>query len=261
MFYYTFFSLNSSGRYADIDYSITLPFFQRPTNLDGSHAGDYGFDPLGLSQEYDLYYMQECELRHARLAMLAVVGWPLSEMLAPSFMLQDGGRAPSVLNGFNPVSAIAVLGIFGAIGFLEYASALRRTSNTKLGKIHAKDMRNIWNFGVAGDYDFDPMNLYSMLGNDAYGRKAMREMEITQGRYAMLGITGFAFTEAISGKAIVENNMFFTPNAVLPVLGVAYLVWSTLYEFSDLREYPITIQKSKLGKEFDEWMERRRDSP
>ena len=31
------------GRYNDIDYSITLPFLKRPTGLDGSHAGDFGF--------------------------------------------------------------------------------------------------------------------------------------------------------------------------------------------------------------------------
>ena len=56
---------------------------KRPKALDGSHAGDFGFDPLGLTESNDLYTMQEAELRHARLAMLAVVGWPLSELVAP----------------------------------------------------------------------------------------------------------------------------------------------------------------------------------
>ena len=98
-----------SGRYDSIDYSITLPFLKKPSKLDGSHAGDYGFDPLGLSEQFDIYYMQECETRHARLAMLAVVGWPLSELVGPDFMLQDG-RAPSVLNGVNPISVIWIFG-------------------------------------------------------------------------------------------------------------------------------------------------------
>ena len=62
------------GCYDDIDYYIAFPSLKRPLNLDGSHAGDYGFDPFGFSPQYDLYYMQECEIRHARLAMLAVVG-------------------------------------------------------------------------------------------------------------------------------------------------------------------------------------------
>ena len=202
---------------------------------------------------------QECETRHARLAMLAVVGWPVSEMLAPDFMLQDG-CAPSVLNGFNPISAAAVVGMFGAIGVLEYFTALRRTYDTPMGQKHFQDMSKIWDNGVAGDYNFDPMNFYSLLGDDADGRKALRQLEITQGRYAMIGITTFAALEALSGKPIVENNIFFTPNIFLPILGAAYLYFTTVYEFSSFEEYPIKIQKSKLGLEFDEWLERRAES-
>ena len=56
--------------------------------------------------------MQEAEIRHARLAMLAVVGWPMSELLAPSWMLQNG-CAPSVLNGVNPISFLAIAGFLG----------------------------------------------------------------------------------------------------------------------------------------------------
>jgi len=41
-------------------------------------AGDEGFDPLGLSNiedlGIDLYWLREAELKHARVAMLAVVG-------------------------------------------------------------------------------------------------------------------------------------------------------------------------------------------
>jgi Chlorophyll A-B binding protein len=136
---------------------------KRPTYLDGSHAGDYGFDPLGLTEPgtgYDLYTMQESELRHARLAMLAVVGWPLSELVAPDWMLQENGCAPSVLNGFNPATFIATALFFAAAGFFEYKTALRNVDSTRLGKIHEQDMELVWNLGVAGDYNFDPMDLY-----------------------------------------------------------------------------------------------------
>ena len=237
-----------SGRYDSLDYSITLPFFQRPPKLDGSHAGDYGFDPCGFTEEYDLYYMQECELRHARLAMLAVVGWPLSELLGPDFMLQDG-RAPSVLNGFNPISAGIVVAAFAAFGLFEYNTALRRTADTELGKTHASDMERVWDFGVAGTYDFDPLNLYNTFGDDAAGRKAMRSLEISHGRWAMMGIASFAFLEALSGKPIVEDNIFFHPNAVLPLAAVSYLVWSQFYQISDVREYPVKIEYTKDGEE------------
>lgn len=236
------------GRYDSISYSKAIPQLKRPPKLDGSHAGDFGFDPLGFTEDYDLYYLQECEIRHARLAMLAVVGWPLSELVAPSWMLQDG-CAPSVLNGVNPLSALAILVSFSAFGFFEYKTSIRRTSGTPLGEKHLSDMSNVWNFGVAGDYNFDPANFYSLLGDDAQGRKGLRELEITQGRYAMLGITSFALWEKLTGHPIVENSMFFHPNALLPFLALSYFGWSQIYEVSDVTEYPIKIQYTKDGEE------------
>ena len=207
-----------------------------------------GFDPCGLGETFDLYYMQECEIRHARLAMLAVVGWPLSEMIAPGFMLQDG-RAPSVLNGFNIVTALSVLAALSALGWFEFQTSLRRTIDTPMGKQHRKDMSAIWEYGVAGDYNFDPAGLYSMLGDDAQGRKAMRQMEIIQGRFAMLGITYFAWAEASFGKPIVQDNIFFHPNPILPLIAISYVVWSQFYQLSDVRKYPITIEYTKDGEE------------
>mmetsp|Transcript_22935 Transcript_22935/g.26148 ORF Transcript_22935/g.26148 Transcript_22935/m.26148 type:complete len:350 (-) Transcript_22935:180-1229(-) len=236
------------GRYDELSYSLTLPLLQRPSNLDGSHAGDFGFDPLGLSQEYDLYYMQECELRHARLAMLAVAGWPLSELIGAKFMLQNG-CAPSVLNGMSPLAFFSILTIFGAFGFLESQTAFRKTTGSSIGDAHSKDMSAVWKYGVAGDYAFDPAGLYSSLGDDAAGRKGLRELEVTQGRYAMLAITYFAAWEALTGHPIVENNPFFHPNALLPVVSIAYFAWSQIYEISDVREYPINIKYTKDGED------------
>jgi Chlorophyll A-B binding protein len=148
---------NRSGRYASQETSLALPFLKRPTALDGSHAGDAGFDPLGFTKDVDLYTLQEAELRHARLAMLAVVGWPASEMVAPDFMLQEGGRAPSVLNGFfgqdffNPLPLLATIAVFAGLGYFEYTTALRKIDDKELGKIHRLDMQDVWKYGVAGD--------------------------------------------------------------------------------------------------------------
>ena len=145
-----YFVVFNSGRYNEKENSIAIPFLKRPPALDGSHAGDYGFDPLGFTEQYDLYTMQESELRHARLAMLAVVGWPVSELVAPDWMLQYG-CAPSVLNGFNPLSFLATLAAFGAFGYFEFKTALRRVDDKRLGMIHREDMADVWKWGVAGD--------------------------------------------------------------------------------------------------------------
>jgi len=235
------------GRYNDLEKSIALPFLPRPTALDGSHAGDYGFDPLGLSEKLDFYSMQESEIRHSRLAMLAVVGWPTSELLAPSWMLQNG-CAPSVLNRFNPLSFLATAAFFGAAGFLEYKTSLRSHQDTAMGKTHEEDMSAVWKYGVAGDYNFDPLNLYSSCGDDFKGRKGLRDVEVSHGRVAMLGISYFAFWESVTGHPIVENNMLFHPNALFPLLVASYVGWTQIYEVTPLDKYPIEVKYTNEGE-------------
>lgn len=237
-----------TGRYNNKENSIAVPFLKRPTKLDGTHAGDVGFDPLGLSESLDMYTMMEAEIRHARLAMLAVVGWPLSELAGPNFMLHGPNHiAPSVLNGFDPLSFISVAAIFGAFGYFEYKTSLRRVDDTLIGKKHAEDMANVWKYGVPGDYNFDPLNLYSMFGDTADGRKAMRELEIAHGRWAMGGITAFAIWEALTGHPIVENSMFFHPNALLPALGLAYFAFGFFYEIKNTDQYLLQVEKTSEG--------------
>jgi len=219
------------GRYAETTQSVAFPFLPRPPKLDGSHAGDFGFDPLGFTENFDLYYLQESEVRHARLAMLAVVGWPLGELIGPNFLKASNGLAPSILNGHlltNPLNFLTLLLVFGGLGFFEYKTAFRSNVDTKFGRVHKADLEDVWNFGVAGTYNFDPLNFYSKLGDDAYGRKAMRDLELQQGRYAMVGIAFFAFWEAMTKSPVTEGTfgMFFHPNVFLPILGLAWWYWS-----------------------------------
>jgi len=239
--------LKHSGRYNDSENSIAIPFLPRPAALDGSHAGDYGFDPLGLSEKLDFYAMQESEVRHSRLAMLAAVGWPMSEMLAPSWMLQNG-CAPSVLNGVNPLTFLSIVGFLGAAGWFELKTSLRASQSTPMGKMHEQDMGAVWKYGVAGDYNWDPLNLYSSCGDDFKGRKGLRDVELSHGRVAMLGITYFAAWEALTGHPIVENNMLFHPNALFPALALAYVGFTQIYEVSELDQYPIELRYTNEGE-------------
>jgi len=237
-----------TGRYNDKEMSIAVPFLKRPSKLDGSHAGDVGFDPLGFSENNDMYIMIEAETRHSRLAMLAVVGWPLAELIGPNWMLHGVNNvSPSVMNGFDPLSFLAVAAIFGGFGYFEYKTSLRRVDDKALGKKHAEDMANVWEYGVPGDYNFDPLNLYSALGDSADGRKGMRELEVAHGRAAMLGITYFAIWEALTGHQIVQNNLLFHPNAVVPALAVAYLAFGFFYEVGNDGQYLGQVQLTSEG--------------
>jgi hypothetical protein len=66
----------------DLKFSKSIPFLKRPELLDGCLPGDVGFDPFGIVQsKEDLYRYREAELKHGRLAMLAVLAWPLLDLL------------------------------------------------------------------------------------------------------------------------------------------------------------------------------------
>jgi Chlorophyll A-B binding protein len=50
--------------------SKSIPFLVRPEKLDGSMAGDMGFDPMRLSDiQTDLKYARWAELKHGRIAV------------------------------------------------------------------------------------------------------------------------------------------------------------------------------------------------
>jgi len=71
----------------DLGPSLAMPFLTRPVNLDGTMAGDVGFDPLGLSEiddlGIDLYWLREAEIKHGRVAMLAATGVIWVEAFGP----------------------------------------------------------------------------------------------------------------------------------------------------------------------------------
>ena len=100
---------HTTSLHAEPEMSKALPFAPRPKLLDGSLPGDVGFDPFNFAggDKASLMNMREAEVKHARLAMLAAVGWPLAELfdgkiasaLGLESALTSSGASPSVLNG------------------------------------------------------------------------------------------------------------------------------------------------------------------
>jgi len=166
----------------------------------GTMAGDVGFDPLGFSKSKgDLNYYREAEIKHARLAMLAAAGWPISELfdtkianlLGMTPVLDETHRAPSVLNGGLGRISIVYWGVCLVIAGATEVYGLSRATKTD---------------GYAGNLGFDPLGMYPK--NEA-GRKEMQTKEIKNGRIAMLAITAFAAQEFISHVAVIDQTPFF----------------------------------------------------
>jgi Chlorophyll A-B binding protein len=75
------YNLNTQPNKAIRKMSWPLDFIDAPPLLDGTLAGDLGFDPLGIAKSTaGLFALRESEIKHGRLALLAALGWPLSEL-------------------------------------------------------------------------------------------------------------------------------------------------------------------------------------
>ena len=201
----------------DAPMSASLPFLKRPVMLDGTLPGDRGFDPFNFAYDANaLQWYRTAEVKHARLAMLAAVGWPISELLdrklaflfnlKPLLVYQD--RVPSVLNGGldrTPgaywAAALGVAFAIESLGFLKESNAANAGTQY-----------------TPGDLGFDPLGLAK--GKSMEERKFKAEAELFNGRLAMLAITGFAIQEWWTQNSVInETPIFFKPiNLVLEQL-------------------------------------------
>merc|ERR1719473_428453 len=154
---------------------------------DGTLAGDMNFDPLQISDSPSaLAWYREAEIKHARLAMLAAFGWPVSEITNFGKLLTSDGRAPSLLNGgLGEINGAYWAAVVGLAIFAE---------SKGLDKQYGKQ-----NDYLPGMLGFDP------LGADS---PSMRNAEIFNGRVAMVAITFYALEEAITKAPIFPINLF-----------------------------------------------------
>jgi hypothetical protein len=184
--------------------SAALPWLPRPINLDGTLPGDQGFDPFYLSsitknfagfiqppswEETEgiptLYWMREAEVKHSRVAMLAVTGW-----IATDQGLRFPGEVFSVANipdAYNAHDILVNQGSMGvlllAVAFIEFSTgaALVQTSKGELDR-------------VAGEFNLDGGML---KGKSPEQIKIMKTKEINNGRLAMLAFGGIATQTAL----------------------------------------------------------------
>ena len=115
--------------------SKSVPFLDQPNALDGTMAGDVGFDPLGFTSYWSdkdwsqqivpdvwldpsertpittLEWMREAELKHSRVCMMAVLGW-----IAVDSGLRIPGRMFEAIP--NSISAHDTMVDNGVMGFL-----------------------------------------------------------------------------------------------------------------------------------------------
>ena len=144
-------------------------------------------DPLGLVEDGDqarFDRLRYVELKHGRIAMLAVVGYLVSEagIRLPGAINYSGLQFSDVPAGFDAISTIGTVGmaqILGFIGFLEGGVMLDRVGGEFPG-----DFRN-------GALDFG----WDTFDEETKFRK--RAIELNNGRAAQFGILGLMVHEQL----------------------------------------------------------------
>jgi len=160
------------------DKSQAIPFLDKPAALDGSMAGDIGFDPLEISALVPLNWSREAELKHARVCMLAVAGWVSVDL---GFRVPFAPAVSSLYAHDACVEKGPMLGLFGAIAVIEVFAGIPKCFQ----------LLNDPDAAPGGDYKFDPLGFG--------GGKMMEEKELANGRIAMLAFSGIVTQSVLTG--------------------------------------------------------------
>eukprot|EP00529_Nitzschia_sp_RCC80_P037011 CAMPEP_0113454150 /NCGR_PEP_ID=MMETSP0014_2-20120614/7717_1 /TAXON_ID=2857 /ORGANISM="Nitzschia sp." /LENGTH=156 /DNA_ID=CAMNT_0000345551 /DNA_START=497 /DNA_END=963 /DNA_ORIENTATION=- /assembly_acc=CAM_ASM_000159 len=144
-------------------------------------AGDVGFDPLGLSNidevGIDLYWLREAELKHCRVAMLAVAGVLQVELFGPApgcEMATAKNQMQAFWQLWDAHPQYIVAGLI-MIMMIEAVSGIATTSGRESGEREP------------GDFGLDPLGF---MKGDAASVERLKAQEVANGRLAMWAAAG-----------------------------------------------------------------------
>jgi len=162
--------------------SKSVPFLPVSPALDGYVGEEDGFDPMGFTLAIDVRWLREAELKHARVCMLATVGWITTDL---------GFRIPGDVFQVSTIDAHDVLVKFGAMPqmlvWLGYAELFGFLAIIKM--MEYKTDRKPGDFGLRAFYPKDEKGQYDM-----------QLKELRNGRLAMLAFSGIVTSAVLTGK-------------------------------------------------------------
>lgn len=196
-------SRRNVGARATAERPVWFPGNEAPEWLDGSLAGDYGFDPLGLgSDEGTLKYFVQAELVHARFAMLGAAGIVLPGLATKAGLLnvpdwwvagEQSIKASGIPLGALVMVQLILMGWVEGKRIQDFKNPGSQGDGTFLGITDGfKGQAN----GYPGGRFFDPMGMDS---------PQMKQKEIKNGRLAMLACLGFFSQHIATGKGPMDN--------------------------------------------------------
>mmetsp|Transcript_4827 Transcript_4827/g.9692 ORF Transcript_4827/g.9692 Transcript_4827/m.9692 type:complete len:232 (+) Transcript_4827:45-740(+) len=168
------------------------------------------FDPLKISQGKDaetLVKFREAELKHGRVAMMATIGFLVSEVYHPMMASTINVSSIYAFQEFfrlndGPLFLLLVLvaAAEGSVALkkwkkVDYTS--RVTYESTKGGLFMMEGDT-----VPGDYGWDPCGF---MPEDEEGQIVRLNQELNHGRIAMLAIAGFVAQEETTKQGIIES--------------------------------------------------------
>jgi len=174
------------------DKSPSLPFLPYPENCKG-YVGDVGFDPLGISNYVPMDYLREAELKHARMCMLAWVGWVAVDNGMRVYPIPAGLEGVTAATAHDAAVAQGGMGqIFLGIAVCEMVGWLSLSAMLQ-GSGRA-----------AGDFGFGSKFLD---GKSEAQVNDMKLKEIKNGRLAMMAFGGVVTQSVLNGSSFPYMSM------------------------------------------------------
>jgi hypothetical protein len=163
-------------------YSEALPFLTRRASLGpvGAYVGDVGFDPLGFTEVFSLEWLREAEIKHARVSMLAFVGFVFTDFYhLPGFDYTTLEAHDACVASGSMSQLLLWLGAIEVVSFIGIDQMLRGSGREP------------------GDFGFDPLG----FGNDPARLADLRMKELANGRLAMFAFGGVVTQSVLTGNS------------------------------------------------------------
>ncbi|XP_039005736.1 photosystem I chlorophyll a/b-binding protein 3-1, chloroplastic [Hibiscus syriacus] len=193
---------------------------QSLTYLDGSLPGDYGFDPLGLSDPegtggfIEPKWLAYGEIINGRYAMLGAVGAIAPEILGKAGLIPAETALPWFKTGVIPPAGTYnywadpyTLFVFelALMGFAEHRRFQDWYNPGSMGKQYFLGFEKY--LGGSGEPAYPGGPLFNPLGfgKDEKSLKDLKLKEVKNGRLAMLAILGYFIQGLVTGVGPYQN--------------------------------------------------------
>ncbi|WVZ18251.1 hypothetical protein V8G54_005573 [Vigna mungo] len=184
-----------------------LPGLDPPPYLDGTLAGDFGFDPLGLGEDPEnLRWYVQAELVHSRFAMLGVLGILVTDLLRVTGVSKipvwfEAGAVKYDLANTQTLFIVQLL----LMGFAEtkrYMDFVSPGSQAKEGSFFGLEASLE---GLEPGYPGGPLLNPLGLAKDIKNAHDSKLKEIKNGRLAMVAMVGFFVQASVTHVGPIDN--------------------------------------------------------